>query len=71
MASAAWLASLAGRNQILIPESLHHRLGASFECTGLGTRQLPGSSEPLALCEVVRRKEPLEDTADPTLPPPT
>jgi class 3 adenylate cyclase len=68
---AAWLASLAGRNQILIPDSLRHRLGSSFECTGLGTRQLPGSGEPLALCEVVRRRETLEDTADPTLTPPS
>ncbi|MBN1204900.1 MAG: protein kinase [Myxococcaceae bacterium] len=65
---AAWLASIAGRDQLLIREAVRQRLDSSFECAALGTRQLPGSSVPLVVYEVVRRSMAV-DTAEPTLPP--
>jgi class 3 adenylate cyclase len=65
---AAWLASLAGRDQLLIREALRNRLGASFECSAVRTLQLPGSSVPLAVCEVLRRRT-LTNLDEPTLPP--
>jgi len=65
---AAWLASLAGRDQLLIREALRDRLGASFECSAARPLQLPGTSMPLAVCEVVRRRT-LPSLDEPTLPP--
>ena len=46
--TAAWLASIAGRDQILIREELGQQLESGFECSPIGARSLPGSSVPHA-----------------------
>jgi eukaryotic-like serine/threonine-protein kinase len=66
---AAWLAALAGRDQLLIREALRARLEPDFECSAVSPRPLPGSSAPLAICEVLRRRKPMSALDAPTLPP--
>jgi class 3 adenylate cyclase len=64
--TAAWLASMAGKDQILIREDLSSRLDSSFECTALGARQVPGTGVPIHLHEVVGRREVVPSAADST-----
>jgi serine/threonine protein kinase/class 3 adenylate cyclase len=64
--TAGWLATVASRDQILIPEELRGRLDPTFECTVAGTRQLPGQSASSAVLEVVCRREPVVSTAEST-----
>ncbi|WP_224365096.1 protein kinase domain-containing protein [Hyalangium versicolor] len=67
---AAWLASLAERDQILIREELSQQLDSGFECTPLGARELPGTSVPLRVSELVHRREAVVPAADSTIRPP-
>jgi serine/threonine protein kinase/class 3 adenylate cyclase len=64
--TAAWLASLASKDQILIREELRTRLDPSFECAAIGTRPLPGTGSPINLCEVTSRREQLPAPSDST-----
>jgi serine/threonine protein kinase/class 3 adenylate cyclase len=54
--TAARLASLAGREQILISDALRQRLEASFACEPAGERHLPGTGAPLAVHAIVGRR---------------
>jgi len=54
--TAAGLASLAGRDQILMREALGDRLEPGFEFLKCGTRQLPGVGGTLGVLEVVHRR---------------
>lgn len=71
--TAAWLATEAGRDQILILEELGRQLDPTFECTAAGVRQLPGQSASCAVQEVAGRREavvtPVESTASVGSPP--
>jgi serine/threonine protein kinase len=64
--TAAWLASLADKDQLLIPEELSTRLDSSFECTPLGTRTRPGLGTPIGVHAVGGRREELPSPADST-----
>ncbi|WP_224243131.1 protein kinase domain-containing protein [Hyalangium gracile] len=64
--TAAWLASIAGKDQILIREELGTRLDSSFECTALGARQTPGSGLSVRIHEVTGRKQAVPTAADST-----
>ncbi len=64
--TAAWLASLAGRDQILIREGLGSRLDAGFEFLACGSRQLPGANGGVNLLEVVDRRAEVVTAADST-----
>ncbi|WP_324960829.1 protein kinase domain-containing protein [Archangium sp.] len=55
--TAARLAVLAAREQLLIGEHLRARLEARFECLPLGVKSLPGSSVVLAVHDVVCRRQ--------------
>jgi class 3 adenylate cyclase len=54
--TAAWLASLAGKGQLLVSDELRGRLDASFECQPLGTRQLPGAAGVMVVHDVLGRR---------------
>jgi len=64
--TAARLAALADKGQILIAEHLLARVEGSYECLSLGSRSLPGSTVELALHDVVRRKQEGVSTTDQT-----
>ncbi|SES71464.1 Serine/threonine protein kinase [Stigmatella erecta] len=64
--TAARLASLAERDQILLREDLGARLTSSFECVAAGTRQLPGLSAPVLISQVICRRERVLTVADAT-----
>jgi class 3 adenylate cyclase/predicted Ser/Thr protein kinase len=64
--TAARLTVLADKDQLLIGEHLRLRLEGAFECKALGTRLLPGSTEGLAVHEVVARREERVSSADQT-----
>ena len=64
--TAAWLASVAGKDQILIRESLGTRLDTSFECVPHGARQVPGQATLARVHEVVSRREAVLTAADST-----
>jgi class 3 adenylate cyclase len=64
--TAAWLASLAGKDELLIPEELSTRLDSSFECTPLGTRPRPGLGTPINVHAVACRREDVPSPADST-----
>jgi class 3 adenylate cyclase len=64
--TAAWLASIAGKDQLLIPEELGTRLDSSFECTPLGTRPRTGLGTPMGVSEVVSRREMTPSPSDST-----
>ncbi|WP_232293318.1 protein kinase domain-containing protein [Stigmatella aurantiaca] len=64
--TAAWLASVAGKDQLLIPEALRERLESRFECQAVGPHLLPGQKTPAPLYNIVNRKEPVVSTSDPT-----
>jgi len=64
--TAAWLASIAGRDQILIPEQLSVQLDASFECVPLEARSLPGAEGPVTLHQVVGRRHTVMSPTEPT-----
>jgi class 3 adenylate cyclase len=63
---AAWLSSLADRDQILIREELSGQLDSAFECVARGTRQLPGRSASVTVHELVGRRDAVVTTADST-----
>jgi class 3 adenylate cyclase len=67
--TAAWLASLAGKEQLLISDALRGRLDASFAFQSLGTRQLPGSAGAVEVHDVVGRRsmEAVASAADTTV----
>jgi serine/threonine protein kinase len=64
--TAAGLASLAGRDQLLIREALGSRLEAGFEFLSCGTRQLPGAGGVVGILEVVHRRAEVVTPADST-----
>ncbi|WP_224364865.1 protein kinase domain-containing protein [Hyalangium versicolor] len=64
--TAAWLASVAGKDQILVREEVGTRLDANFECLALGVRQVTGPGTPVPLYEVVGRREQGINPADST-----
>ncbi len=64
--TAAWLASLAGKDQILMREALSSRLEAGFEFLSRGTRQLPGAGGVVSVLEVVHRRAEVVTAADST-----
>ncbi len=64
--TAAWLSSMAGKDQILIRDNLGGRLDSSFECMAAGERPLHGASTPLKVYEVVGRREAPLTAADST-----
>jgi serine/threonine protein kinase/class 3 adenylate cyclase len=64
--TAAWLASLAGKDQLFIPEELGTRLDSSFDCTPRGTHPRPGLGAPIGIHEVVCRREATPSPADST-----
>jgi eukaryotic-like serine/threonine-protein kinase len=64
--TAAWLASLAGKDQILIREDISTRLDAGFECLPLGAREVPGQAARVRVNEVVARREVVLTAADST-----
>jgi class 3 adenylate cyclase len=55
--TAARLASLAAREQLLIGEHLRERVEARFECLSAGERRLPGASATLAVHDVLGRRD--------------
>ncbi len=55
--TAARLASLASREQLLIGEHLRQRVEARFECQAAGERRLPGTSAALPVHDVVSRRD--------------
>jgi len=63
---AAWLASMAGRGQILIHDELRDQLVEGFECRALGMQTLPGRSATACIHEVLARKEEVISTGDAT-----
>jgi len=65
--TAARLTAMADKDQLLIGEHLRLRLEGAFECKALGTRSLPGSTEGLAVHEVVARREEQVSSADQTV----
>ena len=65
--TAARLAVLAGRDQLLIGAHLLARVEAGFECRPLGARSLPGSSSELAVHDIVARREQRVSSADQTV----
>ncbi len=64
--TATWLASLAGKDQLLIPEELSARLDSGFECAPLGVRPRPGLGTPIGVHEVIRRREVVPSPEDST-----
>jgi serine/threonine protein kinase/class 3 adenylate cyclase len=54
--TAARLASVAAREQLLIGEGLRRQVEGDFECQRLGERHLPGTTSPLAIYDVVARR---------------
>jgi class 3 adenylate cyclase/tRNA A-37 threonylcarbamoyl transferase component Bud32 len=64
--TAAWLASLASRDQILIRTELSSKLETVFECVAIGARQLPGTNTPVHLHEVVSRNQIVTSPTEPT-----
>jgi class 3 adenylate cyclase len=65
--TAAGLASVAGRQQLLITEELRGRLDGGFVCLPLGERRLGAEGAPVSVFEVVGRKEGGRSTTDPTV----
>ncbi len=65
--TAARLTVLAARDQILIGEHLRERVEVSFECMALGEKTLPGSSEGLAVHDVVGRRQVRVSASDQTV----
>ena len=55
--TAARLASVAAREQLLIGEHLRQRVEARFECLPAGERRLPGASAVLPVHDVVGRRD--------------
>jgi eukaryotic-like serine/threonine-protein kinase len=53
--TAARLASLGGRDELLICEHLRQRVEAQFECRAAGSRHLAGTRAPVAVYDVVGR----------------
>lgn len=70
---AAWLSSIAAKDQILIRDNLSGRLDSSFECVAAGERPLNCASTPLRVYEVTGRREapltPADSTASAVSPP--
>ncbi|MBM7114456.1 protein kinase domain-containing protein [Archangium primigenium] len=64
--TAARLAVLADKDQLLIAEHLQARVEEEFECRALGSRLIPGSALPLGVQEVVARREQRVSSADRT-----
>jgi len=64
--TAAWLASVASKDQLLIPQELSSRIETSFECTPVGTRPRPGLGTPIDVYEVACRRESTPSPADST-----
>jgi len=64
--TAAWLASLASGDQILIREELSARLETSFECLPIGLHHLPGMGAPMPIYQVVARKSAVPSATEPT-----
>jgi eukaryotic-like serine/threonine-protein kinase len=64
--TAARLASLAERDQILLREDLADRLASSFECVAAGTRALPGQGAPVLISQVISRRERVLTVSDAT-----
>jgi serine/threonine protein kinase/class 3 adenylate cyclase len=64
--TAAWLASVAGRDQVLVSDELRGRLDSSFVCQPLGEKRRNGEGEPVAVHNVVSRKEVVRSSSDPT-----
>ncbi|HYO67631.1 MAG TPA: protein kinase [Archangium sp.] len=65
--TAARLALLAGKDQLLIGAHLLPRVETGFECQDLGTRNLPGCGTELGVHEVVARREQRVSSADRTV----
>ncbi len=55
--TAARLAALAGRDELLIRAALRERLDAGFACEPAGERVLPGAVAPLAVHTIVGRRD--------------
>jgi len=64
--TAAWLASLASGDQILIREELSARLETSFECLPIGMHHLPDMGAPMPIYQVVARKSAVPSATEPT-----
>ena len=64
--TAAWLAGLAKRDQILVRADLGARLEPAFECQAVGPVQLPGSSVWVPILEVISRKQLVVSSKEPT-----
>jgi class 3 adenylate cyclase len=64
--TAARLAVLANKEQILIAEHLLERVEGSYECLPLGTKGLPGSTVELNVHDIVRRRQEGVSTSDQT-----
>jgi class 3 adenylate cyclase len=64
--TAARLAGVAQRGQILITEELRGRVGGDFLCTALGMHALPGVPEPLMVHDVLDRSAVVVTPSDKT-----
>ncbi|WP_075207579.1 protein kinase domain-containing protein [Archangium violaceum] len=64
--TAARLALLAGKDQLLIGAHLLPRVEAGFECQELGTRNLPGCGTELGVHEVMSRRDQRVSSSDRT-----
>jgi serine/threonine protein kinase/class 3 adenylate cyclase len=64
--TAAWLAALASRDQILIREELGAKVETGFECLPIGARLLPDTGEPVPICQVMARKHVVTTATEPT-----
>ncbi len=64
--TAAWLASIAGRDQILIREELGEKLETDFECARLDSRQLLGTGAAVPLYQVMARRHVVPSATEPT-----
>ncbi|MDY7227077.1 protein kinase domain-containing protein [Hyalangium rubrum] len=64
--TAAWLASMANKDQLLISEELRGRMETAFECEEQTSRQLPSRAAPMRVFDVLRRRDVTVSPAEPT-----
>jgi class 3 adenylate cyclase/response regulator of citrate/malate metabolism len=64
--TAARLASIAEREQILIHNNLRQQVEHNFECVEAGERSLPGTKEPVVVYDVRNHKKEVVSTSDTT-----